>query len=262
MRPQDIDTFKAAAKRFNAWILVRRTNSESIKYAGERDYVPKRLDCKAKTADFDVVLPGIGKRLTAGLVVNPTLPGFENAFKQGKYTEALTEWNGFKPLVHFPDPGKPVTYFPGGKFYSVQMNPAHKHFGCVMFSSSSLAAAGKYIHGDYDLYAIIPADNPGTNVRVVETRFGNIPHARGKEFTDVQIFLNSRMGVPMVLHGEQEKYKDHTDEPIDIFCPDGDIAEACGRSGLEIFYEALFDGRRTFAKGAATSGAGGNWQKV
>jgi hypothetical protein len=262
MRPQDIEAFKAAAKRFKVWILVRRTNKESIKYIGQKEYVAKRLDCKAKTADTDANLPGGGKVETAGLVVDPTLPGFEKAFKPGKHSEALKEWAGFKPLLYVPESRRPVTYFPGGKLYSVQMDPAKKHYGCVMFSQSSLASAAKFIHGDYDLYAIIPQDNPGTNVRVVETRFGSVPHARGKQFTDVQIFLNSRMGLPLVLHGEQEKYKDHTDEAIDIFCPDGELAEACNRMGLEIFYEAWFEGRKPFAKGAPTSPAGGEWQQI
>ena len=33
-----------------------------------------------------------------------------------------------------------------------------------------------------------------------------VPNCRGREFFDVQNMLNRRMGVPMVLHGAQEKF--------------------------------------------------------
>src|SRR5579864_7901643 len=58
MRDLDIQTFKAAAKLYNVWILVRESNPAARQYIGVKGYSPKRLDCKAKTAKRDVELSG------------------------------------------------------------------------------------------------------------------------------------------------------------------------------------------------------------
>lgn len=257
MRQEDIRAFVDAAKFYRLFILLRRTNEASLPYIGKIGYAPKRLDCKAKTADLDVNIPGIGRKETAGLVVNPTLPGFASAFKSTKKAQSAQEtWRQFEPLCYLPETGRNVTYFPGGKFYSVQMDPSHKHYGCVMFASNSLRSAGKYVHGDYDIYSFTPADSrPGVmagspvNTRVVETRLGQ-SHARGKEFFDVQHYLNRKMGVAMVLHGDQEKYSLHSDEPVDVFWTDGREPTALnGQAEIEEFYRTVLQGRQTFHKG-------------
>lgn len=258
MRPQDVQAFQSAAQFYSLFILLRRTNTESKKYIGLPGYTPKRLDCKAKTADADVDVPGFGRKETAGLVVNPTLPGFGAAFRTAKKAQdAMDTWRQFEPLVYFPQPGTPTTYFPQGKLYSVQMDPKHKHYGCVLFASNSLVAAGKCIHGDYDIYSFVPKSEAGSggilgspeNIRVTETRLGQ-HHARGKEFFDVQHYLNRKMGVAMVLHGDQEKYSPHTDEPIDVFWPDGREPTALRNVGeITEFYRTVFQGRETFHKG-------------
>lgn len=258
MRPQDIQAFQSAAQFYKLFILLRRTNTESKRYIGQPGYTPKRLDCKAKTADHDVDVPGVGRKQTAGLVVNPTLPGFGQAFRTAKKAQdAADTWRQFEPLVYFPVPGKPTTYFPQGKLYSVQMDPTHKHYGCVMFASNSLVAAGQYIHGDYDIYAFVPAESgaggtplgSAVNTRVTETRLGQA-HSRGREFFDVQHYLNRKMGVAMVLHGDQEKYSPHTDEPVDVFWPDGREPLALpNKSAIEELYRTVFQGRETFHKG-------------
>src|SRR5271156_2274451 len=66
MRPQDKLVFLEAASHFQVWILVRRTNVASLKYIGKPGYIPKRIDCKAKTADLDKT-----NLKLAGLVVSP-----------------------------------------------------------------------------------------------------------------------------------------------------------------------------------------------
>lgn len=258
MRAIDIEAFRSAATFYNVFLLLRRTNVESKPYIGVVGYIPKRLDCKAKTADRNVFIPGIGERQTAGLVVNPTLPGFQNAFRTSAKAQSAQEtWRQFAPLCYLPESGRSLTYIPDGKFYTVQMDPNHKHFGCVQFASNSLISAGKYVHGDYDLYAIVPADpasggapkGTAVTIRVTETRHGQ-PHARGREFFDVQHYLNRKMGVAMVLHGDQEKYSEHTDEPIDVFWPDNREPTALNtKAEIEQFYATHFQGRQPFHKG-------------
>ena len=54
MRPQDKTIFLNAARQFQVWILVRRTNRASLEYVTRAGYMPKRIDCKAKTADTDI----------------------------------------------------------------------------------------------------------------------------------------------------------------------------------------------------------------
>jgi hypothetical protein len=41
------------AMQTGSWIFVRLSNKESLRYMNVSDYVPKRIDCKAKAADFN-----------------------------------------------------------------------------------------------------------------------------------------------------------------------------------------------------------------
>ena len=67
MRPTDKRVFLDAARQLQLWILVRRTNPASLRYIGLPGYLPKPIDCKAKTADLNQ-----GRYRVAGLVVDPT----------------------------------------------------------------------------------------------------------------------------------------------------------------------------------------------
>jgi hypothetical protein len=259
MRPKDIEAFLGVAKRFQVWILLRASKASARDYIGKPGYVPKRLDCKAKTADFDVTLPGLGAKKTAGLVVDPTIHGMEQAFE--KPARALHYWDLFKDRCYLPKTGgPPLTYFPAGKLYSVQTDEKHPHYGCVLFSSWSNAAAGRYIHSDYDLYGIVRAADPSHNVRVVEERLGET-HSRGQEFFDIQHDLNKRMGLAMVLHGEQEKYSDDVNDNLDVFCPDGaTIIQAYGAGAIRKLYSETFQGRPLFGRNANPKPFFGKWQ--
>jgi hypothetical protein len=264
MRDSDGEVFAEAARWFELFILVRATNPHSLPYMSLDGYSAKRLDCKAKTADLDVMLNG---RLykTAGLVVDPNVVGFA-AYKGGKHAKALEEWAKFAPKVAsdiYDQSGKPTkTYYPGGGLYGVQMNPEHMHYGCVMFASSSLITAATYIHGDYDLYAIVAKASPRDTVFVTEKRLGET-HVRGKELTDVQTFVNRRLGRPMVLHGDQEKYAAHSDEDVYAFFPDHRSPRVLsGQLEIERFYETTLGGRKTGGKTATLESAGGLWQRV
>lgn len=255
MKSPHIGVFKTAAKLYNVAILVRRTNTASLQHIGEPYAVPKRLDCKAKTADFNVApagarLPEAKRGLIAGLVVDPNLFG-EGAYTNGKYAKALAAWRSFAGQLH-PEMStcekqKSFTYIPAGGQYFVERDPEDPHFGCVKFTSSSLIKAGKCIHGDFDLYGIVDMDAPDRIVRVKEKRLGQT-HARSPKFMDVQNFVNSRIGVNMILHGSQETYAtDHEDDDLDVFFPDGRTEYAGpSASDLAAFYRREFPGRTFF----------------
>ena len=274
MRDIDVRVFLAAAKHYRVWIVVRASNPAGKQYIGVTGFVPKRMDCKAKTAKYDVTLPGVpGTKKTAGLVVSLEIKGMERAFDD--VTKARSEWLEFKPHCYFPEAGKPpLTYFPNGKLYSVQMNSAHERYGCILFSSSSVAAAASYIHSDYDLFGIVRQDDPTGNVRVVESRVAvehlgdgveihrEMPHTRSQLFFDVQHFLNHRMGVAMVLHGEQETFKDNVNEDLDVFCPDGTTIEAYGPAAVRRLYEVTFQGRKLYGPNANPKLFFGLWQRI
>lgn len=257
MRPEHAGVFQQAARLYNVAILVRRTNTASLQHIGQPHAVPKRLDCKAKTADFDVApkgsrLPEDKRGCIAGLVVDPGQIG-ERAYSEGKYAKALEAWREFstrlRPEMATFEKQKALTYVPGGGQYFVERNPEDPYFGCVKFTSSSLIKAGKCIHGDFDLYGIVDMDAPGAIVRVSEKRLGQT-HARSPKFFDVQNFVNNRIGVTMILHGSQETYASkHEDDDLDVFFPDGRVDYA-GPTAANIaaFYQKEFPGRTLFRK--------------
>lgn len=244
--------FLEAARHFRVFILVRQTNLASLDHIGKTYAVPKRLDCKAKTADLDFQSP-FGLKQTAGLVADPGIVGAQ-AYAGGKLGKAMMEWQRFssamiKPAVSTLEGQRALTYIPDGGLYFVDLDTESPRYGCVKFTSSSLISAGKYIHGDFDLYGIVPADDPTRNVRVGEQMLGNA-HFRSPEFRDVQYFVNRRIGVPMVLHGAQEGYDPaHSDEVVDIFHPDGKQTTCNSGAEMTALYQTLFKGRKLFTKG-------------
>lgn len=264
MRLKDHAAFQQAALNYKVYILVRGTNPASLDRISDPRCCAKRLDCKAKTADNDVVVAN-KPRSTAGLVTDPTIVG-PAAYNEKKYNKALDEWAKFKPLLAtnaFDASGKQqALYFSAGKFYGVQLNPESEFYGCVMFSTMSSVPGARYIHGDYDLYALVPANNVTQTIMVVEELLGQ-KHARSKEFMDVQNFINRRLERPMVLHGDQEKYAAHSDEQVYVFYPDGRIVvEINGYAAVAKFYETVFRGRQTAGKDVVLEDAHGLWKIV
>jgi hypothetical protein len=264
MRLKDHTAFLKAALVYKVYILVRGTNPASLPYITDPDFCAKRLDCKAKTADNDVVIAS-KKRKTAGLVTDPTIVG-PAAYEDRKYGKALEEWEKFRPLLAtnaFDAAGKrQALYFSEGKFYGVQLDPASERYGCVMFSTMSSVPGARYIHGDYDLYAIVPAGNVTQTTLVIDEMLGQ-KHVRSQELIDVQNYVNRHLDRPMVLHGDQEKYSQHSDEQVYVFYPDGrTVVELYGRAAMEKFYETEFKGRKTAGKGAILDDAHGLWKVV
>jgi hypothetical protein len=263
MPSRHVEAFKLTAARFRVWILVRRGNAQSLKWIGQPGYIPKLLDCKAKTAEIDVN----GNESTAGLVVSPIL--LPSAFTAAKLQTALDEWKKFKPLLYTFDPKIAQADDKAHKHYTVQLDKDHKHYGCVMYKPV-FRALGEYIHADYDLYAVVPAADPRTNVRVRETGFGSTPHARSPKLYDVQYFLKStgvlpgqEFGIPMVRHGEQETFKTDWNEKLDVFWPDGQtVSELIDQAAIRKFYATTLEGRRQFTKDTVAEPHFGQWERI
>ena len=215
MRPADRNVFKNCAAQLNLWIIVRRTNPESLQYVGVEGFVPKRIDCKAKTAD-------IGPQ--AGLVVSPELlPG---AYTREKKAKALKSWEDF---------GEVLQNSLGG--YSVDTRPDSPRFGCLLLD-------GKCIHGDYDIYDIIIPEHARRNLRAVESLLGQ-SHMRGPRFFQVRDFINQAIGSPMVQHGGEFQYTDHSEQLLDVFGPGpSDERLINGEAAAYLWYRDRFDDRQ------------------
>lgn len=219
MRPQDERAFEDAARTIGVWILVRRTKPAALAYIGLAGYVPKPIDCKAKTADTDR-----GAYRVAGLVTSPKVHPL--AFNPAKFAETELFWNDFaRQHLH---PGSP---------YSLENNPAGKHHGCVKLN-------GKFIHADYDLYDIILPDQAFRNLAAVEQLLGQA-HRRGPKFYEVQSFINGRIGVEMIQHGGSAQYEDHSDQAIDLFGPNGEKVTLLNELTVRTWYRERFGGRPT-----------------
>lgn len=283
MRPRDWAAFAYTAWWFQVYIMVRRSNELSIDFVGKAGFVPKSPETKAKTAqkDFKNLVTGVDLEV-GGLVCNPYAPGMEGAYEPDKLSGAKKEWDKFVSTGRLgeaewePD-GKVSTrpVRPASARFFVDMNRASKRFGALMQCDPSQPRAARYVHGDYDLFAIVPADDPSTNIVVAEQhpaspwhplrrppgavapetdpdrksevqRREEILNFRGREFTDVQNMLNARMGVNMILHGSQEKAVESFKEKVDVFFPDGETAIFLEGKALENFYEGQLKGRKLF----------------
>lgn len=159
VHPRHVDAFLKAAAEFRCHILVRETGRASLHWCGRPGYTGKRGDMKAKTAQHDV-----GRYRLKGLVVSPEIhPG---ACKP----KAAEMWAKSRHLVTIPPNGFSDDQQPRGcpTPYLLQTNPAHQHYGCVAWVENGLLTP-RYVHGDYDLYAIVPAgqafDPSGLNPR-------------------------------------------------------------------------------------------------
>mgnify|MGYP003348057435 CR=1 FL=1 len=76
---------------------------------------------------------------------------------------------------------------------------------------------------------------------------------------DVQNYVNARMGVPMVLHGEQDHFDDTFDDVVDIFFPDGVQVKSRAGEQLRLFFTQELHGRPLHKAGSPTVPAGGLW---
>lgn len=257
LRKADLTWFKACAALRNAYLLVRGTNSEALDYFCIAGYTPKPIEIKAKTAEKTPKLDGTAPDWTiAGLVADPTIVG-PLAFGDGKIEEVRIEWEKTKPLIysgdHDPVTGRPKQHLAGGKHFVVQMNERHKHYGCLMHSPDGVSFS-RYIHGDYDLYDVVPAIDRHSNEFVRHPRYGWMAPGVQQEigtdfqphlFIETQTFLNANIGAPVVKHGDQAKYKrEQSDEPVWAFFPGGNWEALIGRAAIVEFYITVLGGRK------------------
>jgi hypothetical protein len=192
--------FSQVATQTGYWIFVRLSNKESIRYMGLNGYLPKRIDCKAKTADRNSTK---GNWQLAGLVVDYRI--HSDVFKPEKTASAKKAWGEFESgVLKIP-----------GSAYGIDHSTPSKHYGCVMLN-------GKYIYSDYDLWDIIDPTNPRPNLGVVEELHGQL-HIRNRLQRKVEEYLNRTPLAQMVQHSGEMQYAVPSDQPIDAFGPNGEV---------------------------------------
>ena len=286
-----IPVLREASQRLGLFVLLRRTNSESIKFIGYPGFVPKPLACKPKTAKTDAhITLGEGKQIRsrcAGLVVNPKMVG-DSAFGDSNKAKeaAIATWN--KYWGNGPPNG-----------FAIQKDPDSGYYGCVMrcaegarvfphsrsvggrleaqnvrtqileqpgdkgfllhpprdldqHALSTLPQGCAYIHGDYDLYALISRDDPYKRLPR-PGHFEGESHTYGKNWKAFEAFVRSKINLDMIQHGSQEHFADHTDDVVDIFCPTDDRSlwyrKISGANALDRLYQEVFRGRTPKRKG-------------
>ncbi|WP_342363009.1 hypothetical protein [Terrarubrum flagellatum] len=268
-RPSEFALFKRTARLFKVYIAVRRINKKSLEYIGAKGYQPKLIDCKAKSAKNDVTVEG--KRYsTAGLVVDCDLlkAHLPEIFGAGKIKKAQEAWTDFvgsgriAPLSFYGADGKaPISYNHGFSYFT-ELDKNNKHYGCIRHSPSGQTRGGKYVHADYDLYAVVPADDPSANVFVREERLGQ-PHSRSPQQMDVQNYITAQVA-GLVNHGEQDTFKRDLDDELDVFYPDGETVKAVlGEGEIATLYEDVFSGRKMrSAKGDPRNNVVSQWDSI
>ena len=244
VHPGHFMLFVEAARKFDCHILVRKTGAASISWMGKPGYTGKRGDLKAKTADLKA-----GRHPVAGLVCSPLLR--PDAFTSDRLNTARKLWMESRYLITetgdhagFDDRQQPT----GCRTpYLVQTNPNHPHYGCVALVESGLFAPC-YVHGDYDLFAIIPAGKPfdveNAHRHAHEVRMGTTvapgqmglaqrekrlaANFEGPLVFRVSTFLNVRIaathpdpGALMVNHGEVVSWRKKMPDPTAIYLANG-----------------------------------------
>lgn len=240
IRPNHVPLFAAAAKQFQVYVLIRKTNPASLEYMGRPGYTGKRLDCKWKTANRDV-----GFYRLAGLVASPELQ--PQAFVGAKLESARREWLQHQELIlRLPEGADPTGLDLRGsrKPYALQLNPRHKHYGCVVWIEDGILQP-RYIHADYDLYALAPAANPSQRAAPRQEQMLGVAHSAGQQWFSFMNWMDRQLGFPMIFHGEQEHFLSHTDDDVIVFFPDGRTIQLLkGKADIEKFYAVTLGGRQ------------------
>jgi hypothetical protein len=230
-------------------IIVRATNAASIPYIGRNKFTPKPIDCKPKTADKNAFLAGSGIQVEcAGLVIDPTL--LPNSLNCKKLPEANECWRKFTEGHNGAELHDRVFRRKSSAgFYAVDTYKSSDKYGCLMLSKINAPSTDfklsvptwqtfkrqsmSYVHGDYDLYGLIDVQEvlknytaSGGRDLVVKEVFTQMLHGvsnfHTKKFGEIQTFLNSGIGVPMIQHGSQDTFE-HKDDKLYVFNPVGGV---------------------------------------
>ncbi len=243
IHPAHFMFFVEAAKRFQCHILVRKTGRYSIRWMGKPGYTGKRIDMKAKTANAE-------NHPLAGLVCSPWLR--PEAFTAERLVEARKWWMKSRNVITEPPDGAGLDAGSHGRQfrtpYVVQTRRGDPRYGCLAFVESGLVRP-RYIHGDYDLFAIVPAGKKfnaeSAHLRANKMFMESIamPGSLGLEeklqrqpanfegplafqvstFLNVQIAAGSPdlLGALLVNHGEQINHRKATPDPGALYTADG-----------------------------------------
>jgi hypothetical protein len=118
-------------------------------------------------------------------------------------------------------------------------------FGCVQFNDT---VQWYFLHGDYDLKDLIPAGQPEQNLWF-DGRMNGHEHTYSKHFIRVQRHVNFLIKTPMIQHGSEFGYSDHSEDAIWVFVPNlfsqhqGGPWLIQGKQRIEKMYEDVFTGR-------------------
>jgi hypothetical protein len=267
VHPNHLSAFTDAARTYKCNILVRKTGRAALTWVGRRGYTGKRADMKAKTANQSA-----GRYQIAGLVCSPWLqPG---AFTADRIGSAQVEWSKCAHQMTVPENGRGFDddRAPLGcrTPYIVQTNRNHPHYGCAALVDMGLLVP-RYVHGDYDLYAIIPAGQ-SFDPHKVKPRMGSlgstmapdslglqerlrlsVPNLEGPLSFRIATDINNKicrsspdlLGALMVNHGEQVNIgkKGVTNETVLAILPkpvDGQLTKILlDRREHEAFYKSV-----------------------
>ena len=204
-----IDIFKDATTKakyqrdYVACILVRDTNVASLKFIGLSGFRPKPIECKAKTANAH------GHRFS-GLVVSPLM--LPEAFRPNDLINAKKNWLDFEKVMRSRS-----------NCWTVRQDGDLR--GCVELN-------GKLLHGDYDLFDVIPVPKselaPGNKLKwnrkvghlaAIETLNGQASY-RTWGIDPVKTYVNSKVRSPMVQHGAAMQFSGEFEQNVHVFTPD------------------------------------------
>lgn len=237
IRRKDVSVFKTAASVFDRIVLVRSTNQASLVYIGDQfNFCPKPIDCKAKTADKDVYVDKLGILVNcAGLVVDPELLGAQAFKDSAKYEKSLGGWRDFTKINPEISGRRKIFERRGERkgFFAVDLLPGNR-YGCLMVSEQDVpdryfnvvekafqewkGRCLRYLHADYDLYALIDPDDPA--LQGLEGRVHGMRNIHSPIWGAFRDFVNAALGAEMIQHGEQV-LDHHQDDIVFVFYPSG-----------------------------------------
>ena len=255
--PDHAQNMNFFAKLFNAVLIVRDSNPDTVRFMDDPDYMPKPMECKAKTAK-------VGDHL--GLVVDPTHPvqakAWDAAIKAAQdagdaHKAAYLEHHRERALEAWTSYGKKMQEEDG----------YHVNDVGVIYKPPF-----KGVHGDYDLHGVFTVDEKGGVTSAVS--YGDGSAQNNQDTAGLREQLNSFLRSvsnpviklkEMVLHGGQDNWNHvgkTSDPPVTIFLPDA-LANKLGvetpvkladAAAMRAFYEGKLgvaweysDGRGNYA---------------
>ncbi len=270
LRGEDVAVFSAAAEVFDHIIIVRATNVKALKYIGHKNYTPKPIDCKPKTADNDCYVQELNLfSECAGLVVDPTVLSYAAFASDKRRSQARASWTSFLKDKSKEEQSRRLFRRRETKgFFAVDMMRMSRRYGCLMLSRQDLPAEDfelggsnwarfrqtemRYIHSDYDLYGLIDLQ-PATAApptlagsldkrgpRILHERLHGMAHHYTAKFPQIQHFLNRGFGSPMIQHATQDTVA-HQSDLLYVFHPQGRMYQIDATAdAIREIYELLF----------------------